>query len=308
MEQVRGYAHKKVRIADQDHLGYDDSMRRADAETNERESAIELSLWKQPPFSTLGNGLPHHRTQLLHDHVSLRSPEPSRLQRFPDETLLMIISWLSSKGDREFAFAFFALRQVSRRFRRLMHGDEFQQHQFSSQFCCQWCSDGYEDWLKPVGSPWRVRRCFEYPKCRSWDWRLSCDHEDHTRPFSEGQGPRAFATKLPAGMTVILIFWRGHSGGDPSVFHPSGYVYKTKLKDAIRNIQLQGGHHLIPQRGVKAMAEWDSIVEIDGSESISPDLIRLRGGWASKDPGRPHACSPFRTLKVACDHYEKEKG
>ncbi|KAF4422130.1 hypothetical protein FACUT_10739 [Fusarium acutatum] len=56
------------------------------------------------------------------------------------------------------------------------------------------------------------------------------------------------------------------------------------------------------------MAEWDSIAEIDGSESISPDLIKLRGGWASQDPGRPHAYSPFRTLKVACGHCEKAKG
>lgn len=152
MEQVRGYAHFKVRITDQYHLGYDDWMRRADAETNERETAIELSLWKKPPFSTLGNGLPH-QTQLVHDHVSLGSPEPSRLQRLPDEILLMISSWLSSKGDRECVLAFFALRQVSRRFRCLMHGVEF---------CCQWCSDGYEDWLNPEGSPWRVRHRFEY--------------------------------------------------------------------------------------------------------------------------------------------------
>lgn len=106
----------------------------------------------------------------------------------------------------------------------------------------------------------------------------SCDHEDHTRPCSKGQGPQAFATKLPGGMTVIPIFWRGHSGGDPSVFHPSGYLHKTKLKDAIRNIRLQGGHHLIPQRGVKSLAECDSIVKIDGSESISSDLIKLRDG------------------------------
>ncbi|KAI3576085.1 hypothetical protein IWW34DRAFT_835354 [Fusarium oxysporum f. sp. albedinis] len=137
--------------------GYGDSMRRADAETNERETAIELSLWKKPPFSTLGNGLPH-QTQLFHDHVSLGSPEPSRLQRLPDEILLMISSWLSSKGDRECVLAFFALRQVSRRFRRLMHGVEF---------CCQWCSDGYEDWLKPEGSPWRGQMEEACPKIGS---------------------------------------------------------------------------------------------------------------------------------------------
>ncbi|KAH7259040.1 uncharacterized protein BKA55DRAFT_536744 [Fusarium redolens] len=109
-------------------------------------------------------------------------------------------------------------------------------------------------------------------------------------------------------MTVVLIFWRGHSGGDPSIFHPSGYLYKKNLQDAIQKIRLTGGYHLIPRRGVKAMAEWDSIVEIDRSEAISPDLIKLRGGWASMDRGRPHACSPFRPLKVACGHCEKEKG
>jgi hypothetical protein len=65
---------------------------------------------------------------------------------------------------------------------------------------------------------------------------------------------------------------------------------------------------MVPQRGVNALAEWDSVAKIDGSESISPDLIKLRGGWASQDPGRPHACSPFRTLKMACGHCEKEKG
>ncbi|KAF5550706.1 hypothetical protein FMEXI_3665 [Fusarium mexicanum] len=234
--------------------GYEDAMRRADAETNDRESAIELSLWKKPPSSTLGNGLPH-RTQLIHDHVPLSSPEASRLEKLPEEILSMIISWLS-KGDSEGGLALFALRQVSRHFRRLTEGAEFKTHYFSTHFCC----------------------------------------------------PQALATKLPGGMTVVLIFWRGHSGGDPSVFHSSGYLYKKKLKEAIQNIRLQGGRHMIPQRGVNAMAEWDSIAEIDGSESISPDLIKLRGGWACQDPGHPHVCSPFRTLKVAYGHCEKAKG
>ncbi|KAF4495889.1 hypothetical protein FAGAP_7966 [Fusarium agapanthi] len=250
-------------------------MRRADAETNDRESSIELSLWKKPPSSTLGNGLPH-RIQLIHDHVPLSSPDASRLERLPDEILSMIISW-RSKGDSEGGLAFFALRQVSRHFRRLTEVAEFKKHYFSTHFC-------YRVFLG------------------------SCDHEDHSGPCSEGQGPQAFATKLRGGMTVVLIFWRGHSGGDPSVFHSSGYLYKTKLKEAIQNIRLQAGRHMIPQRGVNAMAEWDSIAEIDGSESISPDLIKLRGGWASQDPGRPHVCSPFRTWKVACGHCDKAKG
>ncbi|VZH91528.1 unnamed protein product [Fusarium fujikuroi] len=362
-----------------------------------------------PPSSTLGNGLPY-RTELIHDHIGPRSPESSRLQRLLDELLLMIISYLSY-GDSEGGLVFFALQQVSRRFRRLMQDAEFRHHYFSTHFCCQWCSGGFEDYSNSSRHPWRVRYCFEYnlpfpwlkaevgklmrrdyacKSCRkrrnsrtnsitckfqardsytwSWSkcdpcgvehpntcfnrWQLArpkgvcigrqghirlcshktlnydaikgridggqhgedriflggCDHEDHSRPCSGGQGPQAFATKLPGGMTVILIFWRGHSGGDPSVFHPSGYLYKTKLKDAIQNIRLQGGRHMTPQRGLNAMAEWDSIVEIDGSESISPDLIKLRGGWPSEDPGRPHACSPFRTLKVACGHCEKERG
>nr|RBQ98629.1 hypothetical protein FVER53263_20008 [Fusarium verticillioides] len=392
---------------------YEDSMRRADAEANNKESAIELSLWMKPPSSTLGNGLPHH-TQLIHDHANPSSLDASRLQRLPDEILSMTISWLS-KGDSEGGLAFFALRHVSRRFRRLTEGAEFKDHYFSTRYCCKWCSGGYEDLSSPGRDPWQVRHCFEYnvpfpdlkakvgklmrkdyacktcqrlrksdslgkdpvtckfqaldPCSRSswskcdpcgvehpnacfarwqrvkpksvcigrqghirlcghktltWDDIKSriderqdgegrifvgrCDHEDHSEPCSEGKGPQAFATKLPGGITVVLIFWRGHSGRDPSVFHPSGYLYKTKLREAIQNIRLQGGRHMVPQRGVNSMAEWDSIAEIDGSESISPDLIKLRGGWASQDPGRPHACSPFRTLKTACGHCEKEKG
>ncbi|KAF5987233.1 hypothetical protein FCOIX_1088 [Fusarium coicis] len=388
-------------------------MRRADAETNNKESAIELSLWGRLPSSTLGNGLPH-QTQLIDDHVPSSSLDSSGLQKLPDEILSMIISWLS-KGDSEGGLAFFALRHVSRRFRRLTEGAEFRDHYFSTRNCCRWRSGGFEDLSSPARDPWQVRHCFEYnvpfpdlkakvgkltrkyyacktcqrlrklrsqwkdpvtckfqvllPGSRSlwskcdpcgvehpnacfarwqrvkpksvcigrqghlrlcahktltWDdiksridegqdgeGRIlvgSCDHEDHSEPCSEGKGPQAFATKLPDGMTVILIFWRGHSGGDPSVFHPSGYLYKTKLKEAIQNIRLQGGRHMVPQRGVNSMAEWDSITEIDGSESISPDLAKLRGGWASQDPGRPHACSPFRTLKMACGHCEKEKG
>ncbi|KAF5987560.1 hypothetical protein FBULB1_1949 [Fusarium bulbicola] len=182
-------------------------MRRADAETNHRESAIELSLWKKPPSSTLGNGLPH-RAQLIHDHVPLSSPEDSRLEKLPEEVLSMIVSWLS-KGDSEGAMAFFALRQVSRHFRRLTEGAEFKKHYFSTHFCCKWCSGGHEDFPNPSRDP---------------------------------------------------------------------------RNEAIQNIRLQGSRHMIPQRGVNAMAEWDSMAEIDGSESISPDLIKLRGGWASQDP------------------------
>ncbi|SCO42867.1 uncharacterized protein FFMR_07027 [Fusarium fujikuroi] len=116
-------------------------MRKADDEAKGKESAIEQSLWKMPPSSTLGNGLPY-RTELIHDHIGPRSPESSRLQRLLDELLLMIISYLSH-GDSEGGLVFFALQQVSRRFRRLMQDAEFRHHYFSTHFCCQWCSGGF---------------------------------------------------------------------------------------------------------------------------------------------------------------------
>ncbi|CVK85350.1 uncharacterized protein FPRN_06773 [Fusarium proliferatum] len=299
-------------------------MRKADDEAKGKESAIEQSLWKTPPSSTLGNGLPH-RTELIHDHIAPRSPESSRLQRLPDELLLMIISYLSH-GDSEGGLVFFALQQVSRRI--ISQPTSAASGALEVMKIVRIPQEIRGGWQLAmpngvcIGRQGHIRLCSH--KTLTYDdikgridggqhgedriFLGSCDHEDHSRPCVEGQGPQAFATKLPGGMTVILIFWRGHSGGDPSVFHPSGYLYKTKLKDAVQNIRLQGGRHMTPQRGLNAMAEWDSIMEIDGSESISPDLIKLRGGWASEDPGRPHACSPFRTLKVACGHCEKERG
>ncbi|KAI1063694.1 hypothetical protein LB506_005736 [Fusarium annulatum] len=273
--------------------GYENAMRKADDEAKGKESAIEQSLWKTRPSSTLGNGLPH-RTELIHDHIAPRSPESSRLQRLPDEFIISQPTSAAS-GALEVMKIVRIPQEIRGGWQLAMPNGVCIGRQGHIRLCSHKTLT-YDDIKGRIdGGQHGEDRIF----------LGSCDHEDHSRPCVEGQGPQAFATKLPGGMTVILIFWRGHSGGDPSVFHPSGYLYKTKLKDAVQNIRLQGGRHMTPQRGLNAMAEWDSIMEIDGSESISPDLIKLRGGWASEDPGRPHACSPFRTLKVACGHYTK---
>lgn len=384
----------------------------AERYTSKRELAIEQSLWKRPPLrlSTPRRGLPSYTR---YNEVSLGTTEASKLQRLPDEILLIIVSFLSSTTDRECLIAFFHLQQVSRRLRRLMQDRKFLHHPFSHKDCCQWCSGGHKDRHTLAEVPSKERHCFQhkvgatqseglgklirknttcercqkhrderersaidinckfqalnpsrwlycvdcrtthpeicFPSARNtWpscighqgsirlcshktlsgryikvlvDRRINiepiggtgvfiagCDHKDHKRPCSEGRRPQVYAMTLPSREIVLLIFWRGHSGSDPSVFHRSGYLRQEKVQDAIRKIRTQGGSYLVAQRGLNSMAEWDFIAEIDGSEVPSPGLIKLRGGWASINHQSSHAGNPFRLLNMTCGHCEKDKG
>ncbi|KAF5556839.1 hypothetical protein FMEXI_892 [Fusarium mexicanum] len=61
------------------------------------------------------------------------------LNDFPDEVLMPIIHSIYEGTDKESLFAFFALRQVSRRLRRLTKDEAFDSHVFSDKDCCEQC-------------------------------------------------------------------------------------------------------------------------------------------------------------------------
>ncbi|CVK85865.1 uncharacterized protein FMAN_06637 [Fusarium mangiferae] len=133
----------------------------AECYTSKRELAIERSLWKRPPLqlSTPRRGLP---SCTRHTEVSFGTTEASKLQRLPDEILLITVSMLSSTTERECLIASFHLRQVSGRLRRLMQDNKFLHHPFSHKDCCQWCFGSHKDrhTLAEVAS--KERHCFQH--------------------------------------------------------------------------------------------------------------------------------------------------
>ncbi|KAJ0140086.1 hypothetical protein HZ326_17014 [Fusarium oxysporum f. sp. albedinis] len=125
------------------------------------ESQMERRIGSEPLIPTRGTSL-YQFIRRQKDQVSSRLPEPSTLQRLPDEILLMIVSCMSDPDDKPSLFTFFALRQVSRRFRRLLQAEDFITHPFSHKGCCQLCSDGCKDkYLSPICPP-GGRHCFDY--------------------------------------------------------------------------------------------------------------------------------------------------
>lgn len=125
------------------------------------ESQMERQIGSEPLIPARGR-CHSLLTRPQKDQVSHTPSEPSMLQRLPDEVLLMIVSCLSDPNDRSSLFAFFALRQVSRRFRCLLQADDFITHPFSREECCQQCSDGCNDeYTSPICPP-GGRHCFDY--------------------------------------------------------------------------------------------------------------------------------------------------
>ncbi|EWZ31167.1 hypothetical protein FOWG_16095 [Fusarium oxysporum f. sp. lycopersici MN25] len=125
------------------------------------ESQMERRIGSEPLIPTRGTSL-YQFVRRQKDQVSSRLLEPSTLQRLPDEILLMIVSCMSDPDDKLSLFTFFALRQVSRRFRRLLQAEDFITHPFSHKGCCQLCSDGCKDkYLSPICPP-GGRHCFDY--------------------------------------------------------------------------------------------------------------------------------------------------
>ncbi|KAH7151471.1 hypothetical protein DER46DRAFT_690459 [Fusarium sp. MPI-SDFR-AT-0072] len=287
----------------------------------DHESQMDKRIGSEPLIPTRGISLSQFiRPQK--DQVSSSPPEPSRLQRLPDEILLMIISCVSDPDDKPSLFAFFALRQVSCRFRRLLQAQDFITHPFSHK--------GIFFIVTPAR---RTTLPFAFPKTRqscrmdesalqmraisdfvstkhSPDIQLllpsevpedgplfvtSCDHPEHKVPCNYNfdytdQTPRVFATNSSGCGIILHILWQGHSGSDRSILHQSGYLHRHKLNDSLRRIRQNGGQLFLPQRGPNTLPEWNAISEIDRSEVVptEEDLIKLRGGCGYMNRQRRH--------------------
>ncbi|KAF5722392.1 hypothetical protein FMUND_2904 [Fusarium mundagurra] len=129
------------------------------------ESQMERQMGSEPLIRTRGISL-SMLARLQKDQIFFSRSEPSMLQRLPDEVLLVIVSYISGPKDEASLFAFFALRQVSRRFRRLLQADDFISHPFSRKGCCQMCTDGFKDKHTSQFWPPSGRHCFQYTSVR----------------------------------------------------------------------------------------------------------------------------------------------
>ncbi|KAF4947174.1 hypothetical protein FGADI_10630 [Fusarium gaditjirri] len=139
-------------------LGLRPSLEEADMDYD---SQMEKRIGSWPLIPTRGIS-PSQFIRPQTDHVSSNLSEASRLQRLPNEILLMILSCISDPDEKPSLFAFFALRQVSRRFRRLLQVEEFITHPFFNTGCCQLCSDGLRDEHTSPICPPGGRHCFDY--------------------------------------------------------------------------------------------------------------------------------------------------
>ncbi|KAF4432380.1 hypothetical protein FACUT_8387 [Fusarium acutatum] len=85
----------------------------------------------------------------------------NHILNLPDEILLLVIKNLYEGSDKPSLFAFFVLRQVSRKFRGLMRGNIFLSHVFSDRGCCEWCTGGHRGkWTRINPSPFELH-CFQ---------------------------------------------------------------------------------------------------------------------------------------------------
>ncbi|KAH7217386.1 hypothetical protein BKA60DRAFT_491473 [Fusarium oxysporum] len=242
------------------------------------ESQMERRIGSEPLIPTRGTSL-YQFIRPQKDQVFSRLPEPSTLQRLPDEILLMIVSCVSDPDDKPSLFAFFALRQMAAKmniYRQSVH------------------------WVVAIAST-----ISPLATCRMRSWKGMClPREDGDL---EDFAPRVFATNHGGCGIMLHILWQGHSGSDRSILHQSGYLHRHKLNDSLRKIRQNGGQLFLPQRGPNTLPEWNAISEIDRSEVVSTeeDLIKLRGGWGYMNRQRRHNLTFLGPERIACGHCRK---
>ncbi|KAF5574358.1 hypothetical protein FPANT_11824 [Fusarium pseudoanthophilum] len=75
------------------------------------------------------------------------------LNSLPEEILIDVIQNIYEGSDKPSLFAFFALRQVSQRFRRLTRDEAFDSHLFSDKDCCEQCISSSGTWARKKSAP-----------------------------------------------------------------------------------------------------------------------------------------------------------
>ncbi|RKL32579.1 hypothetical protein BFJ72_g10522 [Fusarium proliferatum] len=109
--------------------------------------------------------------QMLQDLKKLETIKPRRVgfNDLPDEILMSIFHNIYEGTDKPSLFAYFALRQVCQRFRRLTQDEAFDSHLFSDKGCCELCVGSSGVWagrsptLTNLDLPLtREKHCFGY--------------------------------------------------------------------------------------------------------------------------------------------------
>ncbi|KAG5744820.1 hypothetical protein H9Q70_012480 [Fusarium xylarioides] len=85
--------------------------------------------------------------------IKPRPAAAAGLNGLPDEILMSIIHNIYKGTDNPSLFAFFALRQVSQRFRWLTQDKAFDSHLFSDKDCCEQCLSSSGTWARRESAP-----------------------------------------------------------------------------------------------------------------------------------------------------------
>ncbi|RBR16180.1 hypothetical protein FVER53590_13519 [Fusarium verticillioides] len=113
-------------------------------------------------------------TRFLAPSTTITPPPASAvgLNKLPEEILMAIIHNIFEGTDKTSLFTFFALRQVSQRFRRLTQDEAFISHLFSDKDCCEQCLISSGTWARRESAPatitnidlplTREKHCFGY--------------------------------------------------------------------------------------------------------------------------------------------------
>ncbi|KAF5978163.1 hypothetical protein FCOIX_6079 [Fusarium coicis] len=113
-------------------------------------------------------------TRFLAQSTTIK-PHPASavgMNKLPEDILMAIIHNIFEGTDKTSLFTFFALRQVSQRFRRLTQDEAFISHLFSDKDCCEQCLTSSGTWARRESVPatmtnidlslTREKHCFGY--------------------------------------------------------------------------------------------------------------------------------------------------
>ncbi|KAF4978472.1 hypothetical protein FZEAL_5158 [Fusarium zealandicum] len=221
----------------------------------------------------------------------------SPIYRLPDEVVMNILQQLAKGEDKLSLFSFFHLRQVSRRFRRLVNDGEFQKHPFSSFNHCKSCDHG-----TMVAHARRDRdipstHCFEHSVSQAQASGLSSYHRKDNLCI---ECQKMFHLRKKSNQSTLCKFARGHRNdwlvcSDCLMYHPtSAFSLKEQKKKSDRRICIgKEGYIRLCQHVV---ISWQDIKPLIQSLKQGGDLIKIK---VCQDASHTHNCKQANSWPTA---------